>query len=609
MKIQKENTIIIASLILSIVFSSYVWNLIKIPYQEVEIIGVYAENKYNPFNEILRYFFFILFPLLVFLILQIHFTKFEFKNLIPQLKITQDIAYDKSKVLKFIKIIILTFIFAEFFTAKFTLSPLDLFHEGQRLSSAYKSLIDNSLWSGSYVTVSIFYETLSAKFIWQIFNHESIGLMRFADRIFILLCKILIVLIIYRISLFTKLRFFYKEIFFSICSLILITKLFDYNTERNDAEYLLFRELPILLISYFFFEIISKKNFNKFIIFFIGILSFLSMMWSIDRGLISNILIISIFLYLIISDKYKDGLILISSVIFSWILGATLLGNEFNYFLDNTFSLLKDINHIFGEIHVSPFTSETDSFRASKILISIIFCLVISINFFIKNMKNFTTQYKLSMLFLAITSFLTYGYNLGRSGGVHLKEVYGYSIIFIVIVFFYFVIKFFAEKNFVKYQTLLQKKIFLIFFIIFTFIIFLDINIFKIVNFKNRFTNYIYLNDENFIHKNDQSFLNYAKTIVNNHHCVQMFSNEAAYLYLLRKKNCTKYYFVFSIGSHEMQNKMINELNNTEIIISTRFDDKGHPSYKLHLVRDFIEENYKKLFDENKKIVYKKIEK
>ena len=88
-----------------------------------------------------------------------------------------------------------------------------------------------------------------------------------------------------------------------------------------------------------------------------------------------------------------------------------------------------------------------------------------------------------------------------------------------------------------------------------------------------------------------------------------MFSNEAAYLYLLRKKNCTKYYFVFSIGSHEMQNKMINELNNTEIIISTRFDDKGHPSYKLHLVRDFIEENYKKLFDENKKIVYKKIEK
>ena len=62
--------------------------------------------------------------------------------------------------------------------------------------------------------------------------------------------------------------------------------------------------------------------------------------------------------------------------------GAVLLGNEFNYFLNNTFSLLKEINYIFGEIHVSPFSSEDNSFRASKILVSIILCLVISFNFF-----------------------------------------------------------------------------------------------------------------------------------------------------------------------------------------------------------------------------------
>ena len=45
-----------------------------------------------------------------------------------------------------------------------------------------------------------------------------------------------------------------------------ISILFDYNTDRNDAEYLLFRELPILLTSYFFFSIISKKNFNTKVI-------------------------------------------------------------------------------------------------------------------------------------------------------------------------------------------------------------------------------------------------------------------------------------------------------------------------------------------------------
>ena len=78
MKIQKNNLIIILSLFLSIMFSSYVWDLIKLPYKEVNIIGVYAENKYNAFNEILRYLFFILFPLVIYLSLQTHFNEFSF---------------------------------------------------------------------------------------------------------------------------------------------------------------------------------------------------------------------------------------------------------------------------------------------------------------------------------------------------------------------------------------------------------------------------------------------------------------------------------------------------------------------------------------------------
>ena len=134
-----------------------------------------------------------------------------------------------------------------------TVSKLDLFHEGQKLSSAYKSYLDGSLWSGSYVTISIFYETLSSKLIWNLFDQISIGLMRFAEIFYILICKILLVLIIFKIAQFSKLKSHYKNLFFIICSLILTQKLFDYNIERNDAEYLLFRELPILLLCYLFF--------------------------------------------------------------------------------------------------------------------------------------------------------------------------------------------------------------------------------------------------------------------------------------------------------------------------------------------------------------------
>ena len=170
MKIQKKNLIIIISLFLSIMFSSYVWDFIKLPYKGIDIIGVYAENEYNALNEILRYLFFILFPLIIFLGLQIHFNKFSFKNLIPQLQINQNIIYENNQTIKITKYLIFVFIFAEFFSMDFSTIPLDLFHEGQRLSSAYKSLIDNSLWSGSYVTIGLFHETLSAKLIWQFFN-------------------------------------------------------------------------------------------------------------------------------------------------------------------------------------------------------------------------------------------------------------------------------------------------------------------------------------------------------------------------------------------------------------------------------------------------------
>ena len=110
MKIQKNNLIIILSLFLSIMFSSYVWDLIKLPYKEVNIIGVYAENKYNAFNEILRYLFFILFPLVIFLSLQIHFNKFSFKNLIPQLQINENIIYKNNQAIRLTKIVIFALI-------------------------------------------------------------------------------------------------------------------------------------------------------------------------------------------------------------------------------------------------------------------------------------------------------------------------------------------------------------------------------------------------------------------------------------------------------------------------------------------------------------------
>ena len=217
------------------------------------------------------------------------------------------------------------------------------------------------------------------------------------------------------------------------------------------------------------------------------------------------------------------------------------------------------------------------------------------------------------MLFLSIVSFLTYGYNLGRSGGVHLKEVFGYSIIFFVILIVSYFFQILSNKKLLFTKNKLQNKIFLLIFVTFTFTLFLNINPNNMLKFNKRFSQYINLEDDFYLHKNENLFLKNSKDIVKNYNCLQMFTNEIAYLYLLRKKNCTKYYMVFSIGSPRSQTKMINELNNVDIIITSEYDDKGHPTYKLPQVTNFIKENYVIIFEEdfisnrrNKRIILKK---
>ena len=599
MTIQKQNLITIISVIISILFSSYLWDFIKLPYKEVNIIGVYSSNEYNSINEILRYIFFIFFPFSVFIGLQFFYKNISLNIFYTQLTINENAYYKDLKLLNLTLILLLFLTFLEFFSVSFDLGKLDLFHDGQRLSSAYKSLSDNSLWSGSYVIVGIFYETLSAKFIWQLFDHESIGLMRFADRIFILLCKILIILIVYKIAIFSKLKFFYKEIFLVICSLILIPNLFDYHNSRIDSEYLSFREFPVLILTYFFLEIISNKNTNKILINFLGPISFFSMIWSIDRGLICNLLIIVILFYFLLTKQFKCSIILLLSVIFTWVLSIIFLQNEFNFFLDNTLGLLRNINYIFGEIHTIPFGSDPASFRSVKILSGVIFCLIIAFSLFRKNNSSNSSQFKIAMLFLAIVSFLTYGYNLGRSGGSHLKEVFGYSIIFTTIIIIAYLLQFISKKNLLKSISKFKINIFLLIFTLSVFFSFHNISFKNIIKFNERFFKYVNLEDSYFLRKVDILFLNKTKNIIKDYKCVQMFSNEAAYLYLLKKANCTKYYFVFAIGSIKDQKNMINDLNNVQIIITTEHDDKGHPKYRLPLVKKYIEENYFILYEES----------
>ena len=589
MKIQKKTIFLYSTIVFLIIFVAKIWGFIKLPYKDPSIIGTYSINEFNSTNDILRYLMFTLLPVSFFLLFKIFFEKKEIKKIIFEIGLASERKYNNEFAIKFSLAIILLFLILEFLSINFPLHAIDFLHEGQVLSSAYKSLLDGSLWSGSYVTVGIFYETLSSKFIWSFFDLESIGLSRYPPIFFTLVIKFLFIILLFKITKFLDLNKFYKNIFFIISSFVSLTFL-DYDIPSVDI--ISYREIPVIMISILFIDYLQNIKWKKYILILLALVAVTSMFWSIDRGLVCNLLILSIIFFLILTKRYNDLVILFLSVIFFNLLFFLMLGDEFHYFISNTTSIIKEMGYIHGLIHPEPFSNELNSSRATKTLISIIIILIISLNLFFKENKLFSIEFKTFLLFLSIVSFFSYIYALGRSDGPHIKHVFAHQLFFFTIYFTYLFLSFIMNLN--KLNFLFRLKNIIIPILLVSILFPLNLNIKNILDYSDRFNEYIKLPDKKFLNKNDVNAINKIKSIVSQYDCVQLFSNDAALLYLLKKKSCTKYYFIWSVGSSNNQKKLVRDFKNTKLVIS-----KGTPfawdlsvSQKLPIVDNYIDQNF-----------------
>ena len=583
MKIQKERILFIILFLFSVFIASNVWDHIEIKYKDPGIIGQYSKNNYHGFNDILRYLIFLIIPTSIILSFK-YFTNKEFlSELSFFLKNTSNDKFiaKKNTYLNVIYFVIISFLFLSFFSTNFPTYLVDSYHEGQRTSSAYKNLLDKSLWSGSYITVGIFYETLSSSFFWKFFDHTSIGLSRFADVFYTFVFKLIFVSLIYYLAKLTKLDNS-KQIFFFLLNSTLIISLADYDIGNVDA--ISFREIPIILLI-FFFSLIVSDNKTLFSLFSISVLSIVSMLWGVDRGLVCNILILIIFFYLALTKKNKEILYLIFFIILNWFFLYLILNKEFSYFINNTFLIFKEMNYVHGLIHPTPFTDQPNSSRATKTLMLILICIMISINLISK--KKYPNEFVKLIIFFTIISVGSYLYALGRSDGPHIKNSFGFPLITFVIFMTYFLLK--------KMKKFSGVKFFSLSLVIFIFLISsLNIEISNLFSFKKRFQNYIYLDDHTFLSDKEKKLVQFLEPKVKDLECIQLFSNDAILYYLLRKKSCSKYYFIWSVSSIYNQKRFIDDLEKIDLIIGG--GQKNLWDYplneKLFLVDEYIDENF-----------------
>jgi hypothetical protein len=224
---------------------------------------------------------------------------------------------------------------------------------------------------------------------------------------------------------------------------------------------------------------------------------------------------------------------------------------------------------------------------------------------FINQKIKLTDNSRLFLLFFFIVSCVVYRSALGVTDGYHMKQSIFFNKIFLIsnLLFLCF------HNNFL--DTIKKLKFFA--YIILTLIIsknLIDINFSNILTFKERNLSLVKKDDDNFL---DQRYINLRNFILKNYDlkCVQLFSHDIIKPYLLKKKYCTKFNFLFVVSSNNVQNKMINELkeNKPNIIFFNKeynFIYLKPVEKRFQKIADFINRNYITDKQIDSWIVYKK---
>ena len=586
---------------LVIILSLYNWDLVSLTYEETTIIGEYFNNKYNHKNDLLRYLVFVSLPLLSYILIK----SLNFSHNYQVLKnriLDRDIKFiNTNYFLDILTIFFLLLTILEFLSINFPINKIDTFHEGQQMSSAFKYSIDQSLWSGSYVTVGIIYETISSNLIWKFLDQLSIGSTRYLNLIYILILKLILVIIFYQITILSKLKDSLQLLFNFLLNLSGL-QLINYT---GGVDNFIWREIFPLLTLLIFLQIFLKPNLKNYLVIFAGPISVLSIFWSVDRGIVCNLVLIVLVVYLLIKKDFKPFLNLIFSIIITWLLIYFYLGNEFQYFLENTNSILNEMNIIGGIIHPLPFSDDPNSARATKTLALISISIILSLELIYFQKIKIENKFIFVLILISLFSFLSYGYAIGRSDGPHIKSAFGFVQIFYSIIILYFSLIYLDKLSFFSKILIQKKKIFLS--IIILSILFFNFNIQNIFNFSERLNKYTKLEDNFFLNDKQISFITNAKKIVENYECIQLFTNDVMLLYLLRKPSCSIFYFTITVGSRENQMRLNKSMSNTQIVISDTNKNEFSPSYRLEYTDRYIQDNYENIYKEDVWIIKKRI--
>ena len=600
MIIKNKRNSIIASIVFTFataIIIALLWNKISLPYNNPEeVIGYYSLNKHHNFNDTLRYILFIGCPLIVYLTCFFFFRKNECKKLN---KIFCDSSYINNSSnfdFNFYFIIFFFLILIPLFFIELPKNKVDIFHDGQFLSGALNFDITKNLWLSSYSNTGIFFDIINTKVAWIITGSKTIGSMRLSELFLKVITNLFLIILIFKLSKkfnFKKNQEILSIFFLGLISLYLVNKSISY------------RYIPLILFFIFSLNILTNSKKNLLSSSCVGLLSILSLLWSLDVGAYLNASILPLIIILLFKKKYINCSLILSSLILGWVIFYLIISEkEFYEFLNNSMSIFKYHELFNGIIHPQPFFGEKNSSRVTKSLIIIILNGIILIEAFLTKQNKIPNNTKIFLLLFYILAFFNYKSGLSRSDGGHISSGFSLNLLLFLLFLNYF---FLSSVNYLnKNGNFIIKKRYLSITLILIVIIFhtniknpgsdfKKISVNNLLTFKSRYQEFIKKEDSFYLDAKYIKLSKRLKYLTKNENCFQVFTYEAIITYLIKKKSCTKYYNIWSIGSKSNQLNFIEEIKLTRpnyILYEGLYTWGFSPKERFPYIDEYLNKHY-----------------
>ena len=594
----KKKFYLIGILILSLLTASYVWKVIEIPLlTKYNFGGEYMAMNYHAQNDTLKFFLYILISLLPFLVSYLSFFKKKNHTIRSFIFLKHsDLGIVNNKINWFFYLLLLGLII-EFLLIDFNwyISSIDIFHEGLWLTSSTNFMFSKDFWASSYIDRGLFGNFYPA-IIWSLTDNISIGSTRFTNLLLMLTNKILLLFMCKQISDNINFTIIKKILFFVLTSFFLLSLV-----KYDENLYFVKRSPLILLFLNVFLISLNKSNNFNLINIFLGAFSLLSILWFIDIGAYINLIILFILLFFLIRKNFITVLSIFTGIMIPWIIFYFMTSlDELMFFYKNTINIYSTIDILHGVIHPVPFFSG-DTLTTRTLIYFVLTGVLIIILCFNKQSK-ISNKGRIFLIFFYILSLIAYKSGLSRSDSGHIKTASGLVVSLLGISVIYFILELLKDKtiDFIfKHFNKRLVKISLFSVILLAAVI--SMSILKIGNFVSspeRIKSLLYAKDEDFLKGNLSSYVDlikYYKELSISEDCIQIFTDEQALPYLMRKKTCTKYYQMLILEPKKNQQNFVKELKKKKpkfiIYKSEKYAWKNSED-RLPIVGKFLNQNY-----------------